>query len=262
MKYSLLYFPGIACKKKLTESAWLLLCLDFFNLRIDALVVGWSLYVADYAECHWKLVFVGSIAVWVVAHHGELEMESEVAVVAVVNEEVIFGDAVLAYCHALDVPAIEHEPLVAVLAIDHWLAVFEEDSLVGTNSRVGDDLVCSVFPYHTVGKHLYNACTLVLGSSYHHLDRVRDVAVERTGKEVATSTKTELCWAEWGFAGAVRLRLGDSATLRGWRILSLGQTIDLVVEDDDVEVDVATHGMDEVVATDGKTVAIARAVPY
>jgi hypothetical protein len=44
--------------------------------------------------------------------------------------------------------------------------------------------------------------------------------------------------------------LGDLAQLGGGRRLALGQAVDLVVEEQDLDRDVAAQGMDEVVAAD------------
>ena len=56
---------------------------------------------------------------------------------------------------------------------------------------------------------------------------------------------------------AERSRLGHLAGLRCRRVLPLGQPIDLVVEDQDVEPDVAPEGVDEVIAADAQGIAVA-----
>ena len=43
--------------------------------------------------------------------------------------------------------------------------------------------------------------------------------------------------------------------------MTLRQTVDAVVEEDHIEVDVTTVGVDEVVTTDSQTVAVARYLP-
>ena len=57
-------------------------------------------------------------------------------------------------------------------------------------------------------------------------------------------------------------RLGDLALLRGRRVLALGQPVDLVVEEQDGDVDVAAQGVDEVVAADRQGVAVAGDDPH
>jgi hypothetical protein len=55
---------------------------------------------------------------------------------------------------------------------------------------------------------------------------------------------------------AHRRRLGDLAELGGRRVLALGQPVDLVVEQQDRQVDVAPQRVDEVVAADRQPVAV------
>src|SRR5205807_3497094 len=49
---------------------------------------------------------------------------------------------------------------------------------------------------------------------------------------------------------------------RGGRILPFGETIDFVIEENDLHVQVTADGMDQVVAADGEAVAVARDDPY
>src|SRR3712207_7870295 len=52
------------------------------------------------------------------------------------------------------------------------------------------------------------------------------------------------------------------AELGGGAVLPLRQPVDAVVEEDDVEVEVAPDGVHEVVAADGEAVAVARHDPH
>ena len=61
---------------------------------------------------------------------------------------------------------------------------------------------------------------------------------------------------------AERRRLGDLAELARRRVLALGQPVDLVVEQQDREVDVAAQGVDQVVAADRQAVAVAGDHPH
>ena len=61
---------------------------------------------------------------------------------------------------------------------------------------------------------------------------------------------------------ADRRRLGDLADLRGRRVLALGQAVDAVVEEQDVDVDVAAQHVDQVVAADARAVAVAGDHPH
>ena len=56
-------------------------------------------------------------------------------------------------------------------------------------------------------------------------------------------------------------RLGDLALFTGRRVLALGQSVDLVVEHQDLQVDVPPERVDQVVPADGERVAVSRDHP-
>jgi hypothetical protein len=116
--------------------------------------------------------------------------------------------------------------------------------------------MCSVVEDNTVLENLSYRSALMRISSLKDLNGVLAVSCYGTSKEVTTSAETKLCWAEWILYCAVRRRLADKATWRGWRVLTLCKTVDAVVEKDHVEVDVTTVSVDEVVTTDSKSVTI------
>ena len=120
------------------------------------------------------------------------------------NEQILFGDAVLTNGDRLDVPAIEHETLVAVLAVDHRLAVLEEDGLVGTYGRIGNELVDTVGEDNAVAKHLDNGCALVTHGGFHSCNAVLDVSINGTCEECTARTDAKLCWAERILNGSPR----------------------------------------------------------
>src|SRR5690606_31982285 len=62
--------------------------------------------------------------------------------------------------------------------------------------------------------------------------------------------------------GAVGRGLGLLAELGSRRVLAFGQAVDADVEEQDLEVDVAAEREEEVVATDGERVAVARHHPH
>ena len=79
---------------------------------------------------------------------------------------------------------------------------------------------------------------------------------------MATGAEAQLSRTEGILDGAIGARLADEATGAGRRVLALGQTIDTVVEQNHVQVDVTTVGVDEVVTTDSQSVTVARHLPY
>ena len=87
------------------------------------------------------------------------------------------------------------------------------------------------------------------------------IAGNATCEEVAASTETEFSRAERIFRCTKGTRLRDEPTRTSWGVLPLRETIDAVVQQNHIQVDIASHGMDEVVTTDGKSVTIARYLP-
>ena len=80
-------------------------------------------------------------------------------------------------------------------------------------------------------------------------------------KKVPFGAYDQLARVEGLLDGAVGRRLGYLSQLCGGRVLTLGQTVDLVVEEYDVKVDIAAYGVNEVVAADGQRVAVTGAYP-
>ena len=56
--------------------------------------------------------------------------------------------------------------------------------------------------------------------------------------------------------------LGDGSETGCWRILALGQAINLVIEENDIDVDIPSDGMDEVVSTDSESITITTGLSY
>ena len=117
---------------------------------------------------------------------------------------------------------------------------------------VEDHAILQNFGYrHTL---VFRRCDQALFGQIH-------LHIDRTGEERAFRTDHQFAGVERFFDRTVGRGLGDFTQLRGRRVLTFGQTVDLVVEQDRVEVDVAADRVDEVVAADGQRVAVARGNP-
>jgi len=82
------------------------------------------------------------------------------------------------------------------------------------------------------------------------------LGVERTADEGGLGAQRQRHRVERGVDRAHRRGLGDLADLRRRRVLTLGETVDPVVEQQDRQVDVAPERVHEVVAADGQRVAV------
>ena len=86
--------------------------------------------------------------------------------------------------------------------------------------------------------------------------------VDRAREERAPRAEHELARIERVLDRPERRGLRHLAQLRGRRVLPFGQSVDLVVEQQDIDVDIAPHGMDEMIPSDRQRVAVAGHLPY
>ena len=95
------------------------------------------------------------------------------------------------------------------------------------------------------------------GGSLKNFDRSVKLHINRAAEEVAACAEHKFRRNEWVFDSAVRARFTYKTTVARRRILAFGETVDFVVEEHYVDVDVAAHGVNEMIAADCKSVAIA-----
>ena len=175
------------------------------------------------------------------------------------HEDVVERHAVLADGHHLQLHVVEHQPLVHVLAEEHLFALTEGDGVFRPHLLVaGERLVSTVIEYHAVHQHLDDRQAVVLRSGHHALRGQVHLGVYRTGEESAVGTYHQFAGIERTLHRTVGRRLGNLAELRRRRVLSFGETVNLVIEQHHVQVDVTADGVDEMVAADGERVAVAR----
>ena len=219
-----------------------MLGLDFAHLHCHVGLIGWSVNVTNHTQRNGQ---IGAV------HHGELLMQEVVLAVSVVDEHVVDSVLAIIEAHGLQSKSLLHETHVAVLAKEHLLAMHEVDGAVGAYCLVGDAVVDAVVENHAVLQDLNHRAALVASSLNHNLLVDIQLNVDAAGKESATSAKDQFGRNKWVFGCAIRRRLRDAATVAGGAELALGQAINLVVEQQQVQVYIATHLVDEVVATNG-----------
>jgi hypothetical protein len=96
----------------------------------------------------------------------------------------------------------------------------------------------------------------VLGRRAQHRGQVLAVGVDGAGHEGGLGAERQRERVERRVQRAERRGLGDLALLGGRRVLALGQPVDPVVEQQDLQVDVAAQRVDQVVAADRQRVAV------
>ena len=189
-------------------------------------------------------------------------MQRRVALVGVVRQHIVQRVAVLADGHDLELHVLEDDSLLHVGPEQHFPAVAQRDRTFGARSLVGGE--CSVglvVENHAVLQYFDHRHAFVHRSGHHALLRKLHLHVDRAGEERAFGADHQFAGVERLFDRAVGRGLGDLAQLRGGGVLPLGEAVDLVVEEYDVQVDIAADGVYEVVAADGQRVAVARGDP-
>jgi hypothetical protein len=99
-----------------------------------------------------------------------------------VEQQVILGDA-LTQLDDLGIHAVEANTLVAVLAEDQRLAVFQLDRGLGLGLAIGGVVERAVVEDIAVLVNLDERGTTVLGGALQHRAQVLDVCIDRTGDE-------------------------------------------------------------------------------
>ena len=179
----------------------------------------------------------------------------------VVHEEVGDRGAASSDRHDLRAHAVEADPLVALLAEDHRLAVLQDEHPILFHRLVGEVAPCAIVEDVAVLQHLHECRSPVLARAMQHLLQVLGVRVDRSSDEARLGGGDEVDGDDRRLDRAERRRLRLLADRRGRRCLALGQAVDAVVEHDHLEVDVAAHRMDQVVAADREGVAVPRDHP-
>ena len=192
-----------------------------------------------------------------VGHPREHQGEVRILGGLIVHQQVGLGDAVLPDGDDLGVQAVEADALVAVLAEDHRLAVLEDEHPVLADLAVREVAPRPVVEDVAVLEDLDEARALVPAGALEGVLEVLRVRVDRAGDEARLGGQRDGQRDDRRVDRAHRRRLRPLPELRRRRGLALGQPVDAVVEHDHVDVDVAAHRVDDVVAADRERVAVA-----
>ena len=148
-------------------------------------------------------------------------------------------------------------PFVAVLAEDERLAVDELERRVGFGFAFLGVGPGAVVEDVAVLVDLDERGARVLGGPLEHFAQVLDLGVDRAGDERGFAADRDRERMERVVDRAHRRALGLLAERRRGRVLALGEAVDAVVEQDDVDIEVAADGVHQVIAADREAVAVA-----
>ena len=88
------------------------------------------------------------------------------------------------------------------------------------------------------------------------------IGVHGAGEEGGAGTETNFGGEKGVVDGTHRGGFGDGSDFGSGRVLPFGQAVDFIVEENDIDIDIAADGVDEMVASDGKSVAVSGDDPY
>ena len=175
------------------------------------------------------------------------------------DQHVGFGDAVLAELHDFEREAAGRQPqaLVPRLAEDQRRAVLDVDLGIGRHLAVGEVVEHAVVVDDAVLEDLDEGGAPIGVGALEHAGQVLLLGVDGAGDETRARTQRESHRRDRQLDRAVGSRGRPCALARGRRILALGQAVDLVVEQQDLQIDVAPQRMQQVVAADRERIAVA-----
>src|SRR5215212_5848279 len=174
-----------------------------------------------------------------------------------VDEQVVFSDAVFTDGHHLGMRTIHANTLVTILAEYHWLAVLEVKHAVGADAALGKVVEGVVVEDIAVLVDLYERDAFVLRRCIHHRAKMFDVDVDRARYKGRLTRDRQRQGIDRIVDGAQGSRLRLFTKLGSWTVLALRQTVDTVIEEDVVDVEIAPDSMDEMVAANRQCVAVA-----
>ena len=136
------------------------------------------------------------------------------------------------------------------------------DGILGSSLLGVYGIMCAIVEDDTVLQDFAYAGSLMLVGSLQDFHCSCSICCHGTCEEVSACSKAQFCRAERILHGAVWAALADKTAWACGAVLSLGKSVDTVVEQNHIEVDVASVGMYEVIASDGQSVTVSAHLPY
>ncbi len=95
----------------------------------------------------------------------------------------------------------------------------------------------------------------------HHLLQMLGVGIDRSPNPRPFRRKGDTQRAKRSVDITKGRRFGSLAKFGGWRVLPFGQPVNLIIENDDRQIDIASHHMQEMVTADAQRITVARDNP-
>ena len=156
----------------------------------------------------------------------------------------------------------DHHTPLAIHAEANRLTVREVDEHCVTGVLLGDRVERAIVEDVAVLEDFDDRTALVIMGSTEHLLHVTAIHVVRASDKGRLGAERHRDGVERLIDRTHRRGLGDLADLARRRVLAFGQSVDLVVEQQDRQIDVAAKRMDQMIAADRQHVAVAADDPH
>lgn len=225
--------PGFVAAEEFVEISFAFAADDFFYLQVHHVFVAGAVIFVEHAEGSWEVAFDAGVV-----EHADQDL-GLVEVAFVMDPEVVFADA---FCVEVDdgrFEAFEADAFILLGAENEGFALFEKQGFCGFGAFFGEDLKGAVVEYITVLIDLEERGAFVLVAADEHGLEVFGVTVHASGDESGVSAHGQGQGVEGVVDASERGRLGEFIFFGGRGVLSFCQTIDLVVEQQDIDVEVS-----------------------
>ena len=152
--------------------------------------------------------------------------------------------------------AIHADALVAILAEDERLAVFELDDVLAARVLFGERFPGAIVEDVAILQNLDVGGALVRGGFFQRVLQVLLENVDRARDEGGFRADGERDGIERAVGGAERSGFRFLADFGCGRILAFGEAVNFIVEHQHFEADIAAQHVDGVIAADGKGIAV------
>jgi len=223
--------PGLVPPEQFIQIALPLAPDHLFYLIIEQFFVAGAVRFIKHAEGPGQMSFHPRV----VEHaYQDLRLKE---ILFIVYPAVVFADAIPQLDDDGPEP-IETDAFFALRAENERLPLFEKKGLHGFGPFFGEDLKSPVIEDIAVLIDLQEAGAFMCMTAEQHLLKMFGIAVHAPGYETGIGAPGERQHIEGMVDASVGGRFGHLVLFRSGRILSLGQTVDLIIEQQDIDVEI------------------------
>jgi hypothetical protein len=180
----------------------------------------------------------------------------------IMKQKVILFDSGSAEINHFRRQSVHANSLIAIPAEDQRLSLFKFDRGVSMSGFVVGITERSCVKYVAVLIDLHKRRPFVCSGSLQCGCEVPDIGINGPGNKRGAGTKSQPHGIQWMIDCPHRSAFRNLPFNAGWRVLSFSQTINSIIEQKIIDIQIASHDMHKVVTTDTQTVSIPCDDPY